>query len=321
MHIDRVYAQGRRERLQALTELLPETVSNSNFASLADRLQNVDVIFSTWGMDAQLAEKICALPNLKAFFYAAGTVQHFARPLLNRGVTVVSAWAANAVPVAQFTLAQILLSLKGYFRNARETRLPANHGRAVEVHASGIFDATIALLGCGMVGRKVAEYLRPFGLKVIVYDPFLTQAEADSLGVEIVSLEKAFSHAQVVSNHLADLPATQGILCGRLFATLPRNATFINTGRGATVVEFELAEILSKRPDLTALLDVTYPEPPPADSPWYSLENLHLSSHIAGSQGHEVLRLADYCLDEFERWRRGEPLKYCVTLSMLEKMA
>ncbi len=321
MHIDRVYAQGRRERLEALTELLPETVTHSNFSSLADRLQSVDVLFSTWGMNADLAEKICRLPNLKAFFYAAGTVQHFARPLLDRGVTVVSAWAANAVPVAQFTLAQILLSLKGYFRNVRETRLPANHGRAVEVHAPGIFDTTVALLGCGMVGRKVAEMLRPFGLMVIVYDPFLTEEEAASLGVNKVSLEKAFSSAQVVSNHLPDLAPTQGLLNGRLFATLPQGTTFINTGRGATVVEAELAEILAQRPDLIALLDVTDPEPPAAASPWYKLDNVHLSSHIAGSQGQEILRMADYCLEEFERWRKGQPLRFRVTLPMLEKMA
>lgn len=304
-----------------LTQLLPQTVTYSNFESVAEQLQNVEVFFSTWGMDAGLAEKICRLPNLKAFFYAAGTVQHFARPLLDRGVTVVSAWSANAVPVAQFTLAQVLLSLKGYFHNVRETRLQVNHGRAVEVHVPGIFDATVALLGCGMVGRKVAELLRPFGLKVIVYDPFLTEVEAATLGVHIVSLENAFSTAQIVSNHLPDLPTTQGLLNGRLFSSLQTGATFINTGRGATLVEADLAEILAQRPDLTALLDVTYPEPPAPGSPWYKLENVHLSSHIAGSQGQEVLRLADYCLEEFERWRKGEPLRYQVTLPMLEKLA
>ena len=98
-------------------------------------------------------------------------------------------------------------------------------------------------------------------------------------------------------------------------------AAFINTGRGATVVESDLAEVLAARPDLTALLDVTSPEPAPADSPWYALENVHLSSHIAGSGGKEVVRMADYCLEEFEAWKAGKPLRYQVTADMLATMA
>jgi phosphoglycerate dehydrogenase-like enzyme len=319
--LDRVFSRGRREALETAASLFPQYVSVDRFADQAPFLQDVEVMFSTWGMDEELALLVRGLPRLKAFFYAAGSVRHFARPLLDREITLVSAWAANAVPVAQFTLAQILLSLKGYFRNVREMRLPANRGLAVPASASGIFDETVALLGCGMAGRAVAELLRPLGLDVVVHDPFLAEEAAAGLGVRKVSLAEAFSSAQVISNHLADLPPTRGILGGALFASMRSGATFINTGRGATVSEPELAEVLRTRPDLTALLDVTFPEPPVADSPWYGLENAHLSSHIAGSNGHEVVRMADYCLEEFAAWRQGRPLKYRVTREMLEKMA
>ncbi len=319
--IERVFGRGRRERLASLTELMPGHFSLADFPARAGELQDVEVLFSTWGMDEPLALAVRELPKLKAFFYAAGTVQHFARPLLEKQIVVVSAWAANAVPVSQFTLSQILLSLKGYFRNVRETRMPANRGRTVDPEAAGIFGTTVALLGCGMVGRAVAGWLRPFGLEVLAYDPFLTEADAEALAVRKVSLETAFASAQVISNHLADLPATRGLLGRKLFASMLPGATFINTGRGATVVETELAEILALRPDLTALLDVTFPEPPAADSPLYGLENAHLSSHIAGSQGGEVVRMADYCLEEFQAWSRNLPLRFQVTPERLENMA
>lgn len=319
--IQRVFGQGRRELLETMADLHGTTISTVNFEVLAASLAKVEALFSTWGMDADLALMVRELPELKIVFHAAGTVQGFARPLMERGIVVVSAWAANAAPVAQFTVSQILLSLKGYFRNVRESHRPGNRGLAVPMDAPGAFGETVALLGCGMVGKAVAGLLRPFDLEVLVYDPFLPEAEARALGVRKVGLAEAFSNAYVVSNHLADLPPTRGLLRRSHFASMRQGAAFINTGRGATVVEQDLADVLASRDDLTALLDVTHPEPPAADSPWYALDNVLLSSHIAGSGGKEVVRMADLCLEEFEAWKAGRPLRYQVTPAMLDTMA
>jgi phosphoglycerate dehydrogenase-like enzyme len=173
----------------------------------------------------------------------------------------------------------------------------------------------------GMVGRRLARLLQPFELEVIACDPYLEAGHAEQLGVEPVALEELFSRAFVVSSHLPDLPATRGMLGRALFAGMREGATFVNTARGAQVVEAELAEVLGRRPDLTALLDVTFPEPPVEDSPLYSLPNVYLSPHIAGSKGDEIRRQADYVIDEFERWEAGTPLRFGVTLAMLETMA
>jgi phosphoglycerate dehydrogenase-like enzyme len=72
---------------------------------------------------------------------------------------------------------------------------------------------------------------------------------------------------------------------------------------------------------LTALLDVTDPEPLDRGSELWTLPNIQISSHIAGSQGNELGRVANFAMDEFERWKRGEPLKYAVTLDGLQRMA
>lgn len=317
--INMVYAQGRRQKVEALANFYPEVVSGRDFDRHVEKLADLEVIFSTWGMPRLTGEQIDRLPKLKAVFYAAGSVQYFAAPFLDRGIEVVSAWAANAIPVAEFTVAQILLANKGYFSNTMAFTSPERVRAAYR--GRGNFGGTVALLGAGQIGRHVLNLLRPFHLKVLVFDPYLADETAAELGVEKVSLEDAFRRGGVVSNHLANLPATVRMLKGEHFRSMPQHATFINTGRGATVAEDEMVAALRERPDLTALLDVTYPEPPVEGSLLYSLPNVHLSSHIAGSIGDEVVRMADYVIEEYEAWRDGRPLRFGVTREMLETMA
>ena len=95
----------------------------------------------------------------------------------------------------------------------------------------------------------------------------------------------------------------------------------INTGRGAQVNEPDLVAVLQRRPDLMALLDVTDPEPAPAGSAFYELPNVQISSHLAGAHHDEVVRMADTMIEEFRRWQEGEPLRYSMSLAMLDRMA
>lgn len=317
--INRVYKLGRQEQVAAATDLYPHVVGAADFEAHIPYLQDLEVIFSTWGMPSLTEAQIAQMPRLRAVFYAAGSVQGFARPFLEQDVLVVSAWAANAVPVAEFTLAQVLLAGKGYFANTRGFVSPDS--RRTAYVGPGNFGEAVALLGCGQIGRAVVALLEPFHLRVVVFDPFLTADKAQEIGVVKVSLEEAFAQALVVSNHLANLPETVGMLRGAHFAQMRPHATFINTGRGQTVAEDEMCAILQARPDLTALLDVTHPEPPAAGSALYALPNVHLTTHIAGSTGDEVVRMADYMVSEFHAWEHGRELCYAVTREMLSTMA
>ena len=136
-----------------------------------------------------------------------------------------------------------------------------------------------------------------------------------------VSLEEAFKTAFVISNHLPNRDDNIGVINRTHFESMRYGATFINTGRGAQVVEAELVEILRQRPDLTALLDVTDPEPPEEGHAFYSLPNCILTPHIAGSMGNETHRMAEYMAEEWERYTKGQPTRYEVTEAMLATMA
>lgn len=189
-------------------------------------------------------------------------------------------------------------------------------------HFPGNYDTPVGLLGLGAVGTAVCRLLKPFRLRILAWSLGLTQEEAAALGVERAhSMEQVFQCCRVVSNHLADNEATKGIFTGRHFAAMPPYSVFLNTGRGAQVVEAELAEVLAQRPDLTAVLDVTAPEPPLPDSPLYQLPNCILTPHIAGSMGQEVQRMGLWMAEEFDLYAAGAPCRYEVTAQMLCSMA
>jgi phosphoglycerate dehydrogenase-like enzyme len=125
----------------------------------------------------------------------------------------------------------------------------------------------------------------------------------------------------VVSLHAPLLPQTTGLIRREHFAAMKPGSTFINTARGAIVRESEMIDVLHERPDLQAVLDVTEPEPPPPDSPLFKLPNVALTPHIAGTCEREAARLGRAMIDEFHRWRRGEPLRYQVTAAQAAHLA
>ena len=309
--------------LQKITDIEKKIYSKADVISQPDTFADVELVFSTWGMPDFTKEEIKAyLPALKCVFYGAGSVQRFARPFLNCGVKVFSAWAANAVPVAEYTVAQIILSNKGYFVTSRIFHTQGKRAaREAMAKCNGNYGETVGIIGAGMIGKLVIQMLKQYNLKVIVFDPFLPDEKAEELGVEKCELAEVFERAFVVSNHLANNEQTQGMLKYEHFSKMRENAVFVNTGRGAQIVEDDLVRILSERPDLTALLDVTYPEPPVEGHPFYTLPNCLLTPHIAGSDGQEVARMGRYMLCECQSYLCGDPCKYEVSMKMLETMA
>ena len=171
----------------------------------------------------------------------------------------------------------------------------------------------IASLGCGNIGAIVADRALGLKMKVIAYDPFVSQETGRELGVEMVSLEEVFRRADVVSLHTPWLESTVGMITGAHFAMMKSGASFINTSRGAVVREEEMIEALKLRPDLFAVIDVTWPEPPAVDSPLFTLRNVFLTQHIAGSMDMECRRMGRYMLDELRHYLAGEPLQYEIT--------
>ncbi len=320
-----VFPEALRKELRELAELDDSFILTAeNYRQYIPRLTGAEYIFSTWGMPALSEQEIkTAFPNLKAVFYAAGSVQYFARPFLNRGIRVFSAWAANAVPVAEYTVAQIVLANAGFFQSTcYHSRGDTERSYPCARLFPGNYGCKVGILGAGQIGTLVIQMLKNYRLQVLVFDPFLSEERAAALGVKKTGLTEIFSECQTISNHLANNEQTVGILnYETCFSHMKDTATFLNTGRGAQVVEEDLVRALREKTNAAAVLDVTFPEPPEQGHPFYTMPNVFLTPHIAGSKGDEVVRMARYMLEEFQRMRQGDPPRYEVTLEMLEHMA
>lgn len=254
------------------------------------------------------AATLARMPGLKAVVHAAGSVKHHVTDACwDRGIRVSTAAAANAVPVAEYTLAAILFANKrvpeigGLYREHRAALDWAAH-----YPGFGNYRRTIGLVGASLVGRRVLELLRPHDFGVLLADPHLDPAGARSMGARLVGLDEMLAVCGVVSLHAPALPETHHLLDARRLSLLRDGATLVNTGRGSLVDTDALtAEASSGR--IHAVLDVTEPEVLPATSPLYSLPNVLLTPHIAGSLGGELQRITRSALDEVERYcrRRG----------------
>ena len=318
---DLIYGPKERLEIDRLVDVFAPPQTRDSIQENLTLLADVEVILSGWGGPIMDHAFLSAAPNLKAVFHGAGSIRVFTpEPFWERDIAITSAYEANAVPVAEYTLSVILLSLKHFWRYAHGAK--ANQGWGDHTRpVTGCFDSTVGLISCGAVARRLLEMLRPFDLHRMVYCPFLSQREAAELGVELVSLPDLFRRADVVSIHTPLLPETTGLITGRHVASMRPNATLINTSRGPIVREPELIDVLRERPDLTAVLDVTDPEPPLDGSPFSELPNIVLTPHIAGSMGPEIRRLGRCMVEELRRFVAGEPLKWRITKEAAAKMA
>jgi phosphoglycerate dehydrogenase-like enzyme len=317
---DQIYGPDERRDIAELVDLVAPPQTARTVAENPAVLADVEVILSGWGMIPMDEAFLAAAPNLKAVFYGAGSIKRIVTDAFwARGIPITSAYAANAVPVIEYTLGQILLSLKRAWYYMFAIREQKQYVPRTPV--PGAYGSTVGLISLGMIGSGVARKLQHFDLHVIAYDPFVTPDRAADLGVELCSLDELFRRADVVSLHAPWLDETVGMLHGAHFAFMKPDATFINTARGAIVREDEMIRVLQDRPDLWAILDVTYPEPPAPGSPLYTLPNVVLTPHIAGSLDNECRRMGRLTVEELRKFIHGEPLQWAIGREQAAVMA
>lgn len=310
-------------RLTALADLDPALIVDDFAApAAAAALREAEVIVSCWGCPPLDEAVLAAAPRLRAVIHAAGSVKHhITEACWQRGIQVTSAAWANALPVAEYTVAAVLLANKRLLDlRADYRRLRAPHDWQAAYADAGNYRRTVGIVGASRIGRRVLELLRPYDLRLLLHDPYVDEAEAASLGARAVSLDELCAASDVVSVHAPELPVTHHMIDGRRLAMMRDGATLVNTSRGSLVDQDALVgELVTGR--ISAVLDVTVPEVLPADSPLYDLPNVVLTPHIAGSLGGELHRMASAAADELARYAAGRPFAHPVGIGDIGRTA
>jgi phosphoglycerate dehydrogenase-like enzyme len=307
-----IFPPESQARLADLVDVVTPPLTAAEWENHASALAEVEIIIGSWDMPALTAKRLAQVPRLQVVLYAAGSVHGIVTDAFwRRGVVLSSAAAANAAPTATFAEAMIVLALKHTWFYLRERR--TDWAYLKDTDSSGVHRATIGIIGWGRVGREVVRGLQRHEVNILLHDPTVSTEAAAQAGVTLATLDELFARCDVVSLHAPLRPETVGLIRGRHLQALKRHASFINTARGAIVRESELVHVLQSRPDLTAILDVTDPEPAPPDSPLRKLPNVVLTPHLAGARHREIELLGRVVLEELERFRAGEPLQWSLT--------
>jgi len=231
-----------------------------------------------------------------------------------RGIPIFYAPGRNADAVADLTIG-LMLCLA---RNIVSVSFGLRSGKIQFESPEDIFKlfnqyggfelggVTVGLVGLGAVGRKVAERLKPFGSRVLVYDPYAAKQTLKSLGVESVSLKTLFEHSDIVSLHAAHTPETQGMIGEEAFSWMKPTAFLVNTARSFLTDEKALFKALKERRIQGAALDVFDEEPIQPDSPWLQLDNVICTPHLGGATRDVVRHQSEMVAGDIVRYLSGE---------------
>ena len=287
-------------------------------------LSEADVLLTGWGSPALTEEWLDGARQLKLICHCAGSVRGIVPPtIFARGIKLAHAAPIIADAVAEFCIGLELLWLRKLHQVNWRLRSTGNwnemktfgleHGHLLQVQQVGV-------VGSGYVAQRHIRLLRAFGARVRVADPYLTAERAAELGVERASMEQVFGESDVIAVHAPKTPETHHLISADLLARIKPGAILIQTSRSWVMDEQALLrELQTGR--FFAAVDVFDKEPQPPDSPFYQLDNVVVSPHLAGATVESYARQGQEMAAEVARFQRGEPLRYQIVAERYDQMA
>ncbi len=259
------------------------------------------------------AAMLAALPTLRIIGCCrGGPVNINLKAATARRIPVVNAPARNAQAVIEFTLGMILTECRGISRAHSALSQGIWQGELYRYNHTGreLRGQTIGLVGFGAIAQGLVAYLKPFNLRILAYDPYLTGERCAELGAEKVDLPTLLAAADIVSLHARVTPETVGLIGAKELTLMKPGAYLINTARGPLVDYAALYQALASGHLAGAALDTFAVEPPPADWPLLKLPNVTLTPHIAGASQESAQRGAESVAQDIANFFAGRPLHY-----------
>jgi phosphoglycerate dehydrogenase-like enzyme len=323
IHYPRMFSQQAWDALDAFADVIHhEGKEPAQKDDLVTLLAGADACITSWEVAPLDADVMAAAPNLKAMAHMGSSVSRFiSEAFWERGVHLTSAGIALARSVAETTIGFMLVGQKQIWPLGQHVRDGGWRDSPVwdRWYSRELFRKQVGIIGASNVGRHVVKLLEPYDATILLYDPFVSEAQAAELGTTKLELDELLARADVVSLHAPANPQTHHMLNAEGLALMKDDALLINTGRGSLIDEQALIAELSKG-RFFAFLDVTDPEPPALDSPLRSLPNVVVTPHIAGCI-ENCNHMGELAVEELRRFFAGEPAVYQITHEMFKRIA
>jgi len=320
---NRMFSQEAWQMLDDFADVVHhESSEPADHDALVSLLPIADACITSWGVDRLDSDVVAAAPRLRAMAHMGSSVKRFVSDeFWERDIQLTSAGIMLARDVAETTLGMMIVGRKRIIPLSRHLR----EGGWRDSPAWERWDAreltrsTVGIIGASNVGRHVISLLGSFEVEILVYDPYLSEDDANELGVTKATLPDLLRRSHTVSLHCPSLKATHHIINATAMALMRDDALLINTARGDLIDEPALVDELAKG-RFFAFLDVMDPEPPAPNSPLRSLDNVVLTPHTAGCI-ENCTRMGELAVDELRRFFGGEPPIYRITREMYDRIA
>lgn len=280
---------------EALARL--KSVATLEVSTAVDAQPSAEQLATCEGLIARSRTKIDAsflakAPRLKVAITATSGFDHIDfEACAKRGVVVMHTPSANAASAAELTWGLIFALSRKLIDAHRAVK--AGEWRREPLVGSEVSGKTLGVVGLGRIGRRVARVAQAFGMKIVAFDPYIDEADFQSVGAERLSLEELMRLADVVTLHVPKSEETEGMITSVLLEAMNRSSLLINASRGSAVSESDLVEALKEKWIAGAALDVFEREPLPRDSRLLQFPNVVLSPHI-GATTREAFAAASH---------------------------
>ncbi|HEX4265897.1 MAG TPA: phosphoglycerate dehydrogenase [Verrucomicrobiae bacterium] len=268
-----------QQRPEFQVTVLPKRLSEAELLPLVS-----DVVAMIVRSETKVTKKIIeAAPKLRVVGRAGVGVDNIdVEAATQRGVVVMNTPGGNTITTAELTFT-MLLNLARKVPQAYASMTAGKWDRKL-FQGVELAEKTLGVLGMGRIGGEVAKRAVAFGMRVLAYDPFLTEARAKALGVELVSeLDAVYRDADFITVHMPVTEQTKGMLNSEAFSKMKPKVCIVNCARGEIIVENDLIAALDSGKVSAAALDVFIEEPLPADHPFRKHANVILTPHLGAS--------------------------------------
>lgn len=240
-----------------------------------------------------------------------------------KGIAVFRVPGRNAQSVSDYTIALMLAEARELVRNSKIIMSGNWIDPTIKTHYQPeLHDKTVGIVGLGAIGCLVAKKLRDgFDMNVLAYDPYVSDEQAEEMGITKTDLKTLFRNSDFVTLHAKATDETKGMITRELLESMKDTAILVNTARASLIDSKALYDVLKQKKIAGAALDVLDEEPVTKDNPFLSLENVTITGHQAGNSSDTVANSPGLLADEIEAMIKGESVKGLVNSEVLENEA